>query len=100
MARGLTFLAKSDLFGKTEHIIMYHTIRGFLYSVLSDTILDTNESKKTKNSHEEKKNQSMHVMHRHQAKRKRGCVQKQRAEAAYEHVKACQQHACNTYIVW
>jgi hypothetical protein len=36
-------------------------------------------------------------MHRHQAKRKRGGVQKQRAEAAYEHVKACQQHACNKF---
>jgi hypothetical protein len=37
----------------------------------------------------------MHGMHRHQAKRKRGCVPKQRAETAYEHVKACQQHACS-----
>ncbi len=27
---------------------------------------------------------------------KRGCVQKQGAEIAYEHVKACGQHACNT----
>jgi hypothetical protein len=26
---------------------------------------------------------------------KRGCVQKQGAEIAYEHVKACRQHACN-----
>ena len=26
---------------------------------------------------------------------KRGCVQKQETETAYEHVKACQQHACN-----
>jgi hypothetical protein len=37
----------------------------------------------------------MHGMHRHRAKRKRGCIQKQRAEIAYEHVKVCQQHACN-----
>ncbi len=37
----------------------------------------------------------MHGMHRHQTKRKRECVQKQGAETVYEHVKACQQHACN-----
>ncbi len=29
-------------------------IRGFLYSTLSDTIFDTNESEKNKNCHEEK----------------------------------------------
>ncbi len=29
-------------------------------------------------------------MHKHQAKRNRGGVPKQRTETAYEHVKACQ----------
>jgi hypothetical protein len=33
----------------------------------------------------------------HLRERERACAQKEGAEAANEHVKACQQHACNTF---
>jgi len=48
--------------------------------------------KRQTNTDMKKKKQNMHGIHRHQAKRK----ERMRTEAAYEHVKACQQHARNT----
>ncbi len=74
-------------------------IRGSLYLALYNKILGTNALEENKHCFEEKKNQSMHGMHRHQAKRKRGCVQDQGTETAYEHVKAYQQHACNIGVI-
>ncbi len=47
--------------------------------------------KRQTNADMKKKKQNMHGMYRHQAKRK----ERMRTEAAYEHVKACQQHVCN-----
>ncbi len=55
---------------KSVVIVMIYNIRESFYSALYNTILDTDELEKT-NTVLKKKNQNMHGMHRHQAKRKR-----------------------------